>query len=68
VPWSWPGAPEEVWEYARSVSVPFRSLIERVHPEDWPQLNAKVHAAVEKYSDGQQISFDATIILASGKK
>jgi SAM-dependent methyltransferase len=68
VPWIWPGAPEEVWEYARSVSVPFRSLLEQVRPQDWPQLDAAVHAAVGNYFDGHQISFGATVVLASGKK
>lgn len=68
VPWTWPGAAEELWEYAQSVSVPFRAMLDSVHPEDWPRLNANVHAAVGKYSDGQQISFGATIVLASGNK
>ena len=68
VPWTWPGAPDELWEYAQSVSVPFRPMLDRVRPEDWPQLNADVLTAVQKYSDGHQISFGATVVLASGKK
>jgi SAM-dependent methyltransferase len=30
LPWTWQGAPEEVWEQARSVAVPFRPLLDRV--------------------------------------
>jgi SAM-dependent methyltransferase len=29
VPWTWPGTVEDVWEYERSVSAPFRPLLER---------------------------------------
>jgi len=68
VPWIWPGPPPELWEYAQSVSVPFRPMLERVRPEDWPQLNADVNTALEKYSDGRQISFEVSVVFASGKK
>jgi SAM-dependent methyltransferase len=68
LPWTWPGPPEEVWEQARSVAVPFRPMLDRVPAEDWPGLNEKVHAAVRKYSDGEKIAFGASVVLASGKK
>jgi len=68
VPWTWPGPVEEVWEYARSVSVPFRPMLERVPAEQWPKIHAEVHEAVTRYSDGEKIAFGATVVLASGKK
>jgi SAM-dependent methyltransferase len=68
VPWTWPGPPEEVWECARSVAVPFRPMLDRVPSEDWPVVNEKVHAAVRKYSDGEKIAFGASVVLASGTK
>jgi SAM-dependent methyltransferase len=68
VPWTWPGPPEEVWEQARSVAVPFRPMLDRVPAEDWPAVNEKVHGAVRKYSDGEKIAFGASVVLASGKK
>jgi SAM-dependent methyltransferase len=68
LPWAWPGPAEEVWEYARSVSVPFRAMLERVPAELWPQIHAEVHAAVNRFSDGQKIAFGATVVLASGRK
>jgi SAM-dependent methyltransferase len=67
LPWTWPGSVEEVWEQAQGVAVPFRPMLERVPAEKWPQINAEVHAAVRKYSDGEKISFGASVILASGK-
>src|SRR4051812_22566965 len=68
LPWVWPGPAEELWEYARSVSVPFRPMLERVPAALWPQIHADVHAAVNHYSDGQNIAFGASVVFASGAK
>jgi SAM-dependent methyltransferase len=68
LPWSWPGPVEEVWEYAQAVSTPFRPLLERVGSEDWEKVNADVHAAVARYSDGETVNFGVHVVLASGKK
>ncbi len=68
LPWTWPGPVEEVWEQAQAVAVPFRPMLERVPAEKWPQIHAEIHAAVRQYSDGEQVAFGATVVLASGKK
>ena len=68
VPWTWPGTPEEVWEQAREVAVPFRPMLDRVPAEMWPQIHAAVHAAVGKYYDGEKVDFGASVVLASGAK
>ena len=68
LPWSWPGPVEEVWEYAQSVSTPFRPLLERVPEELWPQVNADVHAAVRPYSDEDNVNFGVRVVMASGRK
>jgi SAM-dependent methyltransferase len=68
VPWNWPGEPEEVWEYARSVSVPFRALLDCVPEEKWQEINADVHAAIRKYADEQGVHFNAVVVMASGTK
>ncbi len=68
VPWTWPGTPQEVWEQARAVSVPFRPMLDRVPPGLWPQIHEEVHAAIGKYFDGENISFGASVVLASGSK
>lgn len=68
VPWTWPGAPEDVWEQARSVAVPFRPMLDRVPENMWPRIHAEVHAAVRHYVRGENIEFGATIVLASGSK
>ncbi|HEY6338848.1 MAG TPA: class I SAM-dependent methyltransferase [Candidatus Sulfotelmatobacter sp.] len=68
VPWTWPGTPEEVWEQAQAVSIPFRPLLERVPADLWPKIHSEVHAAVGQYFDGEKIAFGATVVLVSGKK
>lgn len=68
LPWTWPGSPEEVWEYARSVSTPFHPLLERVPPQMWDEIHADVHDAIRKYCDGQSVKFGVTVVLASGRK
>jgi SAM-dependent methyltransferase len=68
VPWMWPGSPEEVWEQAQAVSVPFRPLLERVPAEQWPQIHADVHATLRQYAQGESLAFGASVVFASGKK
>jgi len=66
--WGWPGDPAELWEYARSVSVPFRALLDRVPAEKWPAINAEVISAVSKYADDEGVHFQAEVVMASAKK
>ena len=68
LPWTWPGTPEDVWEQAQAVSVPFRPLLERVPADMWPEIHTEIHAAIGKYSDGEKIAFGATVVLVSGRK
>jgi SAM-dependent methyltransferase len=68
LPWTWPGTPEEVWEQARAVSVPFRPMLDRVPADLWPQIHEEVHAAIGQYVQGGNIAFGASVVLASGSK
>ncbi len=68
MPWTWPGTPEEVWEQAQAVAVPFRPMLDRIQPQAWPQIHQEVHAAIGKYVRGKNIEFGATVVLASGNK
>jgi SAM-dependent methyltransferase len=65
VPWSWPGKPEEVWDYFQEVTIPFRPLIEAIPAEQRGKVNAEVLRAMGPYYDGAQVNFTATICLAS---
>ena len=68
LPWAWPGPAEEVWEQNRAVTVPFRAMLDRVPENQWPQIHAEVLKAVSQYSDGENIAFGASVVLASGRK
>jgi SAM-dependent methyltransferase len=68
VPWTWPGSPEELWEQMKAISVPFRPLLDRVPRDHWPQVDAEVCREVARYSDGENIAFGASVVLASGRK
>jgi SAM-dependent methyltransferase len=68
VPWNWPGSPEELWDYARSVSVPFRAMLDRVPEERWPEIEAEVLAELRKHADKAGVHFQALVVMASGSK
>ncbi len=68
LPWTWPGTPEEVWEQAQAVSVPFRPMLDRVPAEMRPQVHNEVLAAIGQYVRGDKIEFGASVVLASGSK
>lgn len=68
VPWNWPGEPDELWEYARAVSAPFRPLLERVPKEQWPDTNQDVQTEIRKHASHGTVQFEAEIVLASGTK
>ena len=68
VPWVWPGSVEELWERERSIAVAFRPLLDRVPEERWPQIHADVHHELSKYSDGENSSFQISVVLVSGRK
>jgi SAM-dependent methyltransferase len=68
LPWTWPGTPQEVWEQAQAVSVPFRPMLDRVPENLWPRINAEVLAAIRRYVKGENIEFGASVVLASGRK
>ena len=67
VPWIWRGTAEEVFEYARAVSTPFRTMLSRVPENKWPRILADVHTAINRYRVEDEIRFGAVVVLASGK-
>lgn len=68
LPWVWPGPAEELWEQAQAVAAPFRAMLDRVPKKKWPEVNAGVLAALEKYTDKGGVHFEAEVVMASGKR
>jgi hypothetical protein len=67
LPWTWPGAAEEAFEYFCAVSAPFRPMLERPRVDQWPVIRAEANRAMERYRVGDEIRFGADVVLASGK-
>jgi len=65
VPWSWPGTPEEVWDYFQEVTVPFKPLFEAIPQAQREKVNTEALGTIRRYYDGAQVNFTATICLAS---
>lgn len=65
VPWSWPGTPEEVWDYFQEVTVPFKPLMAAIPEQRRGMVTAEVRREIGRFYDGAQVNFTATICLAS---
>jgi SAM-dependent methyltransferase len=68
VAWTWPGSPEEVWEYFQDVAVPFASLLQSIPAGQRPDIEAEVLKAIRQYWDGTSIKFTATVNIAVAVK
>ena len=68
VPWTWPGSPEEVWEYFQDATVPFSPLLRSIPAGRRDEIDSEVVRAISRYSDGKEIKFTATVNITSAIK
>jgi len=68
VPWTWPGTPEELWEYFQDVAVPFAPLLQSITAERRAEIDAEVLRSISQYYDGTSIKFTATVNIAVAVK
>lgn len=68
VPWTWPGTPEEVWEYFKEVTIPFAPLIKSVPPERQAEVDNAVTAAISQYAQGSEVKFTAKVNITTAEK
>ena len=64
--WDWHGTPEEMWEYFRGVTVPFRGLLEKVAGD--AEVDRAVLAALGERFDGEYVRMEAQMVIATGVK
>jgi ubiquinone/menaquinone biosynthesis C-methylase UbiE len=64
--WDWHGSAKEMWDYFRSITVPFRALLEKVEGD--AEVQQAVLAALRKRFDGEWVRFDAEMVVATGTK
>ncbi len=68
VPWTWPGPPEEVWQYFQEVTVPFAALLQAIPDHRREQIDAEILRAIAGHYDGKEIKFTATVNITSACK
>jgi hypothetical protein len=66
LPWNWHGAPEELWDYFRGVTVPFRTMLEKVDGD--AEVDRAVLAALGERFDGEYVRIEAQMVIATGEK
>jgi len=64
--WDWHGTPEEMWDYFRAITVPFRALLEKVEGDE--AVDRAVLEALGKRYDGEWVRFGAEMVVATGVK
>jgi SAM-dependent methyltransferase len=64
--WDWHGTPEEMWDYFRGVTVPFRALLEKADGD--PAVDAAVLAVLHQKFDGEWVRFNAHMVLVSASR
>jgi ubiquinone/menaquinone biosynthesis C-methylase UbiE len=68
VPWNWPGTPEELWEWFREVTIPFKPLLKAIPAEQREEVNARVVAALGRHCDSSDVNFMAKIVMCSAER
>jgi ubiquinone/menaquinone biosynthesis C-methylase UbiE len=68
LPFSWPGTPEEVWEYFQSVAVPFAALLQSIPAVGRAEIDRKVLAEIGRYYDGKAVNLTATVNITTAVK
>ncbi len=61
--WDWHGTPEEMWNYFRSVTVPFRAMLEKVDGN--AEVDRAVVAALGERFDGEYVRFEAEMVMVT---
>ncbi|HWR15812.1 MAG TPA: class I SAM-dependent methyltransferase [Terriglobales bacterium] len=65
VDWTWPGTPEEVWEYFQAVTVPFAPLFQSVPEDRRADVTRVVLEKMHRLSSNGEVRFGAKFVLAT---
>jgi ubiquinone/menaquinone biosynthesis C-methylase UbiE len=64
--WDWHGTPEEMWDYFRAITVPFRGLLEKAEGD--AAVEQAVLAALRERFDGEWVRFEAQMVVATAER
>lgn len=65
VEWTWPGAPQDVWEYFQAVTVPFRPLLNAIPETKREEVDRNVIDRIRKFATDGEVRFQGRFVLAT---
>jgi ubiquinone/menaquinone biosynthesis C-methylase UbiE len=68
LPWGWAGPVEEVWEYAQSMSTPFKALLQRIPAGRKQQIEDEVCRAIGEFARGDRVDFSVQVVMAVARR
>jgi SAM-dependent methyltransferase len=68
LPFTWPGSPQEIWEYFQDVAVPFAPVLQSIPAARRKEVDEAVLQEIGRYYDGKEIKFTATVNITVAVK
>ncbi len=63
---SWPGPPEEYWEWCRDTSTDLLPIVGSLQSEQREQIIGGILGAMRQYYDGERLNLPVILVVASG--